>query len=376
MHAQPKALFDKLCRVRQWMCLPCFSRPFPTLAEREGDSRYLPMRRAFLRTRMLIPTASAVAALSVVLAGQDQPKQPAFRSGASTVAVYTTVTDSTGRLVPDLTKDDFEIYDNGKLQPITPSATETQPLSVVVMLDRSGSMKESFSLVALGAEEFVKRLLPADKARIGSFATKIQVDPEEFTSDRKTLIDILRSEMQPDGPTPLWNAANVAIRELLPQDGRKVVLLFTDGVDSPMNFKTNNLSVMDVMERATKEDVMLYAIGLESRMPYGRRQAPLGGGGLSGGFGGQSGGGMTQRPDPGLPKIAAETGGGYFELTRADDLKATFARVADELHQQYALAFEPTKLDGKTHDLEVKVKTRGMKARARKSYLAAKPRTS
>ena len=57
-------------------------------------------------------------------------------------------------------------------------------------------------------------------------------------------------------------------------------------MDSPGNFKTNNLSVMDVMERATKEDVMLYAIGLESRMPYGRTQAPLGGGGFSGGFGG------------------------------------------------------------------------------------------
>ena len=65
---------------------------------------------------------------------------------------------------------------------------------------------------------------------------------------------------------------------------------------------------------------------------------------------------MTQRPDPGLPKIAAETGGGYFELTRADDLRSTFARVADELHQQYALGFQPTKLDGKSHDLEVKLK--------------------
>jgi hypothetical protein len=121
---------------------------------------------------------------------------------------------------------------------------------------------------------------------------------------------------------------------------------------------------------------MLYAIGLESRLPYGRRQAPLSGG-FGGGFGGQSGGGgMTQRPDPGLPKIAAETGGGYFELTRADDLKSTFARVADELHQQYALGFEPAKLDGKEHDLEVKLKVKGMKARARKSYLAAKPPTS
>jgi VWFA-related protein len=330
-------------------------------------------RGAALRSRYLVPTFGLVAACCAVVAAQQQPT---FRSGASTVAVYTTVTDSSGRLVPNLSKEDFEIYDNGKLQPITLFATETQPISVIVMLDRSGSMKDSFHLVTTGAEEFVRRLLPADKARIGSFATKIQVDPETFTNDRGMLINLLRQEVDPEGPTPLWNAANVAIRELLPQDGRKVVLLFTDGVDSPpVSFKSNNLSVMDVMDRATKEDVMLYAIGLESRLPYGRRQSPINGGGFNGGFGG-SGGGMTQRPDPGLPKIAGETGGGYFELTRADDLRATFARVADELHQQYALGFEPTKLDGKTHELEVKLKTKGMKARARKSYVAAKPPTS
>ena len=240
-------------------------------------------RGAALRPRYVVPAVSVVCAtaLCVSVAGQQQTP---FKSGASTVAVYTTVTDSTGRLVPDLTKDDFEIYDNGKLQPITLFATETQPISVIVMLDRSGSMKDSFRLVSVGAEEFIKRLLPADKARIGSFATKIEIDPEEFTSDRKTLIDILRCELQPDGPTPLWNAANVAIRELLPQDGRKVVLLFTDGVDSPGNFKTNNLSVMDVMERATKEDVMLYAIGLESRMPYGRRRRHLAAAALAAGL--------------------------------------------------------------------------------------------
>jgi VWFA-related protein len=325
-----------------------------------------------LRRRYLVPTACIVAALCASVAGQQQAP---FRSGASTVAVYTTVTDSTGRLVPNLTQDDFEIYDNGKLQPITLFATETQPISVIVMLDRSGSMKDSYRLVSLGAEEFIRRLLPADRARIGSFATKIEISPEEFTSDRKVLVDILRSELQPDGPTPLWNAANAAIRELLSQDGRKVVLLFTDGVDSPGNFKTNNLSVMDVIDRATREDVMLYAIGLESRLPFGRTQSPIAGG-FGGGFGGGGGNGMTQRPDPGLPKIADETGGGYFELTRADDLKSTFARVIDELHQQFALGFAPTKLDGKTHDLEVKVKVKGMKARARKSYYAAKPPTS
>jgi Ca-activated chloride channel family protein len=333
------------------------------------------MRRGDLRTRVFLPPACAIAGLCVALAAQDPQQQPTFRSGASTVAVYTTVMDSSGRLVPNLTKEDFEVYDNGKLQPLTLFEAETQPITIAIMLDRSGSMKENFGLVNAGAEEFVRKLLPIDKARIGTFAATIHLDPEDFTSDRNTLIGILRSDLQTEGPTPLWNAANKAMAALVDQTGRKVVLLFTDGVDSPGNFKTNNVSVMDVVERATREDMMVYAIGLESRMPYGRRQSPLGGG-FGGGFGGQSGGGMTQRPDPGLPKIAEETGGGYFELTRADDLRATFARVADELHQQYALGFEPQKLDGKIHKLEVKLKARGMKARARQNYLAAKPRTS
>jgi VWFA-related protein len=326
------------------------------------------------RGRFSLPACLA-AGLSVALVAHQDPPQPPFRSGANTVAVYATVTDATGRLVPNLTREDFEVYDNGKLQPLTLFAAETQPISIAIMLDRSGSMKENFRLVNVGAEEFVRRLLPADKARIGTFAAKITLEPEEFTSDRKTLIDILRGEMQTEGPTPLWNAANTAMKALVEQDGRRVVLLFTDGVDSPMNFKTNNLSVMDVVDRATRDDMMVYAIGLESTMPYGRRQSPLpGGGGFGGGFGGQSGGGMTQRPDPGLPKIAEETGGGYFELTRADDLRTTFARVADELHQQYALGFEPTKLDGKRHELEIKIKTKGMKVRARKYYVAARPK--
>ena len=82
-------------------------------------------------------------------------------------------------------------------------------------------------------------------------------------------------------------------------------------------------------------------------------------------------GGLVQRPDPGLPTIAAETGGGYFELRRSEDLAATFARVAEELHHQYALGFEPAKLDNKTHKLEVKVRKPRMKVRARKNYVAS-----
>ena len=297
-------------------------------------------------------------------------QQPPFRSGTKTVAVYATVNENNGRLVPDLTRDDFEIREDGKVRPLTLFASENQPITIVVMLDKSGSMRASYGIVRAGAEEFIRRLTAGDKARIGTFSSKIAMQPEEFSNNQDSLIRILRDGERPEGPTPLWNAANDAIEALATQQGRRVVLLFTDGADNPGNFRTNNLSVMDVMERAQAQDVMVYAIGLESRMP------PMGGGGmprggLSGGFGGNNAFGI-QRPDPGLPTIAGETGGGYFELRSADDLSATFARVAEELHRQYALGFEPEKLDGKTHKLEVKVKKSGLKVRARKHYVASK----
>ena len=321
----------------------------------------------------IVKTLLTAVGLTALLTAPTPARQQApIRSGARTVAVYTTVTDKDGRLIPDLARDEFEIYDNGKLQPTTVFSSELQPITVVMMLDRSGSMRGNFGLVEAAGEAFVRRLRPEDKARIGSFAGRIQVDPENFTNDQEQLIRILRTELQQEGPTPLWNAVNVAITSLLPEQGRRVVLIFTDGEDNPMNFKFNNQSVMDVMDRAQRENVMVYAIGLESRgMPAGGRGG-LGGGGFGGGFGGS---GMTQRPDPGLAKIAGETGGGYFELTRAEDLASTFARVADELHRQYALGFEPSKLDDKTHKLEVKIKQPGAKARARKSYVASREKS-
>ena len=131
-----------------------------------------------------------------------------------------------------------------------------------MLLDRSGSMKPNFELEEQAAEAFVRAMLPADKARIGSFATRIQIDPPEFTSDRDALLKILRNELQKDGPTPLWNAVDIAIDKLLLEPGRRVVLVFTDGVDTPMNFSNHNKSLKDVMKRAEEDDIMVYAIGL------------------------------------------------------------------------------------------------------------------
>jgi VWFA-related protein len=344
------------------------------------------------------PNRLALLLFGLAVAALDAQQPPTFTGVNRTVAVYATVTDASGRLVPDLTRDQFQIDDNGAKQELTLFANEVQPITVVMLLDRSTSMRGNFELVEKAAEAFVGVMLPADKARIGSFSDRIQVDPRDFTGDHEELVKILRTELQFEGPTPLWNAVNVGITALLHQQGRRVVLVFTDGMDAPMNFSNSNSSLRDVMKRAEEENVMVYAIGLAgsgghgSGGPGGGFGGPSGGrrgggGGGRGGFGGGGGrgfggggyggrrAGQPDKPDEGLPKIAAATGGGYFELTSTDDLVSTFTRVADELHHQYALGFAPVKLDGKVHTLELRLAQPGLNARARKSYLATTPRS-
>src|SRR5712671_2546158 len=125
-----------------------------------------------------IGRVAAIVTLSfgaVLAAPQSQP--PQFGAANRTVAVYATVTGARGRLVPDLTREDFSIEDNGKRQTLTLFSNDIQPITVIMLLDRSGSMKSNFELEERAAEAFVQAMLPADKARIGSFANRVQVDP-------------------------------------------------------------------------------------------------------------------------------------------------------------------------------------------------------
>jgi VWFA-related protein len=328
-------------------------------------------------------------ALNGAAGGASQTQQPPFSSANQTVAVYATVTNAHGRLVPNLERDDFVVEDNGKPQVLTLFDNQVQPITVVVLLDRSGSMAPNFALEEKAAEAFVRQMGPTDRARIGSFSKSVQIDPAEFTSDHAALMKILEGNLQGEGPTPLWNAVNTGIDKLLLEEGRRVVLVFTDGVDAPLNFSTHNKSLRDVMKRAEQENVMVYAIGLagENGMSTGLARPADGGGrgfpsGGIGGLGGRgmggysSGGAQMEKPDEGLPKIAAATGGGYFELSSANNLIFTFERIADELHEQYALGFTPAVLDGKLHALAVRVAKPALAVRARKSYLAARPRPS
>ena len=284
-------------------------------------------------------------------------QQPRIRSSTRTVAVYATVTGPDGRLVPDLPREAFEIRDNGAPQPISVFSNDIQPITVVMMLDRSGSMRAHFALLEAAGEAFVRRMRPDDQARIGSFAWRVELDPAEFTGSQKELLRILRMELQNDGPTPLWNAVDAAIMSLVSRHGRRIVLVFSDGDDNPANGKPDNATFAGVMARAQQENIMVYAVGLASSLP------PRTGPGASG---------RRDGPDPGLAALAAETGGGYFALTRAEDLASTFTRVADELHRQYALGFEPPLLDGQVHKLEVRVRGAGLNVRARRSYVASR----
>ena len=278
-----------------------------------------------------------------LLAAGDRQQETPFRSTSRTVAVYATVTDAAGRLVPDLEQKHFEVLDNGRPQQLTIFKSDVQPITVVVMLDTSGSMTLNFELLKVAAEYFVLRLLPEDRVRIGSFSDKIRISPT-FTGNRDELVRIVRNDLQYGNPTFLWDAIDRSMDALADQTGRRVVLIFSDGEDErsvATNFKS-------VLERAVAEDFMVYCVGLQSEI-LGRRT----------------------RPDRRLAELADHTGGGYFELTRTVDLNSTFTRVADELHRQYVLGFTPETLDGTVHKLEVRSRVPGMKVRARRSYLAS-----
>ena len=303
----------------------------------------------------MMPVISrSVASLLAAAVVLSMPADAQIRVTTQTVPLYVTVTDKDRRLVPGLLREDFEVYDNGKLQTLTNFDNEPTPITAVVMLDTSGSMTLALDFVKQAAEQFMLRLLPEDKAKIGAFNDKLEIHPEEglpFTSNRDQLIRLMK-ELDFGYPTRLFDAVDYGIEQLQGIQGRKVVVVFTDGEDT--SSKTGS---GDVLDRARAEDVMVYSIGLENEYFDGSRR-------------------VRTSPDRGLRRLSDETGGGFFVLKfkEKDALGTTFTRVAQELHAQYVLGFTPETLDGKVHELEIKVKRPGMTPRARKSYVASPAR--
>jgi Ca-activated chloride channel family protein len=301
--------------------------------------------------RRIATAILALVAGTTIVSGRQAPATPVFKSGGVTVSLHTTVRAGTGRLVPDLTAEDFTVLDNDRPQPLSVFERKALPISVLLLLDSSESMRGSIMLLRDAAKQFVAQLLPADRAQIGAFNKDIRL-VRPFTSDRTRLNEVLNyfGPKSVDFGTALWPAIDEGIKELGAVDGRKVLLVFSDGEGNVGQYSP--LSAF----RAIAADIMVYAITLktEYRASNGRSAKSV--------------------LDPELPKLAEETGGGYFELSKADDLGTTFARVAEELHHQYTLGFEAPELDGKTHQLSVRVRGENMTVRSRRSYVAALPK--
>lgn len=309
------------------------------------------MRRLAAAAIILIAatTASAQApAPGRAIAAQGQGGQPVFKSGGVTVSLQATVHEASGRLVPDLSAGDFIILDNGRPQPLTVFKRETLPISTLILLDTSISMNDSIALLRDGARQFVAHMRPGDRTQFGAFNSKISwVRP--FTSDRKILNQVLDYVGPPmvDYGTALWPAISEGLKEFDSVEDRRILLVFSDGEGNLGRYRPA------ISARASAANVMVYAITLKTEFTLQGQK-------------------MKSTLDRQLPLLSEQTGGGYFELTSADDLATTFARVAEELHHQYTLGFAAPELDGKTHRISVQLRGEGMTVRARRSYVATR----
>jgi VWFA-related protein len=294
-----------------------------------------------VKWRMLVALSAGVLSLALAVHAQ----QPTFRSVIRTVDLYATVTDESNRLITDLSREAFEVFDNGQRQEITVFDNVVRPVTVVVMLDTSISMTLRLEDLYAGAEQFLLRLLPHDRAMLGAFNDKIQFT-SEFSGDRDMLVASIR-DLNYGNETRLYDAVHESLDRLRGQEGRKVLLLFTDGEDYGSQRSSGR-----GLERARDEDVMIYGIGLETDYFNGQRQ-------------------VRSSPDRILNRYAGETGGGYFDLKKDADLNSAFTRIAQELRSQYLIGISPAVLDGKVHQVEVRATSSDYKVRSRRSYLAS-----
>ena len=311
---------------------------------------------------MKMPRAAQIGlvVIAVWLLWGSGTRAQSFRSSSDIVPLFVTVTDSNGRLIGGLTREDFQIFDNGAPQPVALFDSMPQPISLIALLDLSGSMAENLSIVRRACLDLLAHLGPGDVAKLGMFGQTIAFSPA-FTRDPAQLISLLPKSIPSTAPTPLWRAIDEAMNAVRPAtSGRRVILVLSDGKDTGPEIGHKLVTPQNVRDRAEREDVMVYGIGLRSA------PGPVAPGGIRS----LADVLKSPAPDPTLGSLALGTGGGYVELHGREDIADTFARIADELHRQYMLGFLPPVRDGKVHTVEVRVRNPGLRSQARKTYLA------
>ena len=237
------------------------------------------------------------------------------------------------------------------------AAGKEQPLSLVVLVDVSISMESRVKRSAI-REEVERRLplllAPHDRVQAGAFARQISISPP-FAGNSKAFLTAVRKTLDPRdeetlGPSRLWDALDEAIKALAQSEGRRAVLLVTDGQATG-----NRDGPQEVAPRAVAAGVAVSVVGLDWERTI-RQDAETG---------------VRVRPGVALEWIAGATGGRYLRdrLIPAEP-GPVLERLLADLHERYTLGFTPPVADGKMHDLEVRVRKSGVRLRARRSYLA------
>jgi Ca-activated chloride channel family protein len=321
------------------------------------------------------------------------------RVNTSLVTVPVTVMDRSGRYIPDLRQADFRIFEDGVEQQVAYFASIEKPFTVALVIDTSESTRFKMEEIQDAAIAFIDQLRPDDRVLVVSFGDNINV-LTEATNDRYALRNAIRRAHN-GGNTRLYDAVDFVMNQRLNQiEGRKAIVLFTDGVDTTSKRATYQSNIRDAEEL----DALIYPVQYDTYVdnsggggstwpgsyPMPRRRSRggiladilggvLGGPMVIGGGGGGGGGGGAgtsrddyMRADAYLHDLADKTGARLYRADNRNDLAQSFAYIAEELRRQYSLGYYPKNMAqaGQRRQIKVRVMRSDLVVRARDSYIS------
>ena len=314
------------------------------------------------RRRLMLSAAGLLASGALARAGQDVT----FSTEVKVVNVLANVYGKNGEIVRSLTKDDFLLAEDGRPQTIRYFSRETDlPLTLGLMVDTSMSQLRVLDAERVASFDFVDQVLRegTDHVFIVQFDLGVEIR-QPLTSSRRVLESALgqvaapsmrQLELQRGGGTLLYEAIAVAARDVMrAQTGRKALIVISDGVDTG-----SEIPLVTAVEEAQRAGTLVYAIVFSDANAYGTLLGPLGGGG------GPDGRGVLMR-------IARETGGRCFEVSKTLNIQQIFQAIQEELRSQYNLGFVsdvPARISG-FRRLQLTAKAKGLNVQAQSRYWA------
>ncbi len=280
-------------------------------------------------------------------AGQ-QRDVPRYPVDVRAVALDVLVTDGKGRFVPGLKPDDFRVLELGVPQELSFFTASRTPVTVVVLLDSSASVRSNLQSVQKAANRFIKKLARGDRARIGFFHERVVFGPR-FTDDMKEHSAMI-NQMRPQRSTHLYDALAESFDKLEPVPDRKALLVFSDGED-----QGSRTSMQGALEAARRSDVSVYSVGL---------------------LGWSADGGMYTNQKL-LEQIAQLTGGRAFFPGDDKEMRKAFDRIRAELHHQYRMGYVPARGEegpGQWRKIQVELtRHEDLVVRCRLGYFSGRP---